>query len=137
MSRVTEHELPQEYRKRTLDEHVSLSARKPVSYLPRSTIEKVLGLTVDDYRKLVERAGNKCVVFSENQTCIQSGAVFAYRNANLASVLDHYSDLLIACDWPRSPEAFVRRVAFEWCEEKAPVMPIIQAAFGEKKSIVG
>jgi hypothetical protein len=131
---VANQDFLQEHRRRTIEEHTNLGKRKPVSYLPIKTIEKVLGLTVDEYRKLVELAGNSCAVFSEKDTCIHSGAVYAYSDADLTFVLDHYSGLLAACSWPVSTGEFVGKIAAEWYEEKNPVMPVIRAAFGDLRN---
>jgi hypothetical protein len=39
-----------------LNAHRRLGPRKPVSYLPIRTIESVLGLSVDEYRAMIEQS---------------------------------------------------------------------------------
>jgi len=102
-----------------------------MSYLPIKTIENVLELTVSDYRSKVEQLGNKSVVFSAEESCIESGAVYVYSDAALEAVLKDYADMLEACHWPISTGEFVKKIASEWLKEDAPVMPVIRAAFGD------
>ena len=128
---MTGENFPEEHRRWTLNEHLNVGCRKPISYLPVKTIEKVLGLTISDYRSKVEQLGNKSVVFSAKERCIESGAVYAYSDAALEAVLKAHADILNACHWPTSTDEFVRKIASEWLEEDAPVLPVIRAAFGD------
>ena len=66
---MTDDDFLQDYKRRTLKEHVTLGQQKAMSYLPLKTIERVLGLTVDEYRREIEQAGNECIVLSEDETC--------------------------------------------------------------------
>src|SRR5882672_5140381 len=64
--------------KQILHSHLSLGRRKAVSYLPIKTVEKVIGLTVTEYRSMVEATGNRCSIFGPKDCCIDSGAIYAY-----------------------------------------------------------
>jgi hypothetical protein len=121
-----------QYRDRTLDEHVRLGSSKPVSYLPLAAIESVLQLKASDYVSLVERNGNRCMVFSPEKTCIKSGAAYAYCESALDELLAKHRDLLQSEKWPSSARAFVKRIASEWVEDDHPVLGVIREAFGEK-----
>lgn|SRR6476469_2037156 len=133
---MTDDDFLQDYKRRTLKEHVTLGQQKAMSYLPLKTIERVLGLTVDEYRREIEQAGNECIVLSEDETCIQSGAVYAYNRTFLALLLEQYSGLLSAQNWPKSPEGFIRNVAARWYADDEPVMPLVRAAFGDGASSI-
>ena len=113
-----------------LDRHVRVGPSKPVSYLPVKTVEKVLNMQVDEYARLIETAGGKCVVFSETETCIESGAIYAYSEVDLASVLESHRGLLLGHDWPCTPLQFVRKIAAEWLDLRSPLRGVIAAAFG-------
>jgi hypothetical protein len=114
-----------------LNAHRRLGPHKPVSYLPIRTIESVLGLSVGEYRAMIEQAGFRCLVIPANESCIASGSVHAYSEFALADVLSAHATALSEHGWPTSSEAFVRRIAAEWLEDGHPVLPIVQIAFGD------
>jgi hypothetical protein len=114
-----------------LNPHWRLGPHKPVSYLPVRTIESVLGLSVGEYRAMIEQAGFRCLVVPVNESCIASGSVHAYSELALADVLSAHATALSEHGWPTSSEAFVRRIATEWLEAGHPVLPIVQIAFGD------
>lgn len=116
---------------RILDCHLTLGSKKPVSYLPIKTIEKVIGISVSEYVLLVERMGNTALVFSEGECCIESGAVYAYSYDDLAEVLAGSEQLLVNCKWPRSPVEFIRKVASGWVDEDKSIVSVIRKAFGD------
>ncbi len=117
--------------KLVLFRHVRVGPSKPVSYLPISTVQSVLNMTVDDYAHLIKQAGGKVAIFSDAETCIKSGAVYAYSEADLASVLTSHHQLLVEHDWPNTPAAFIKRVASEWLDGRNPLCRVIDTAFGE------
>lgn len=114
-----------------LDEHLNIGEGKPVSYLPIRTIRTLLKLDVDQYKSLVEQVGGICAVFLPDQTCIKSGAIYAYHPAGLKRVLDENAQLLRKCNWPTSCEGFVKRISAEWLADDDPMLPVVRAAFGE------
>jgi|GEM_PF-1063881 len=119
------------HRQRTLDEHINVGRDKPMSYLPIKTIERVLGITVSDYRSRVEALGHKCAIFGAEACCIKSGAVYAYSDKELHNVLADHAEVLSANGWPTTSDEFVRRVASEWVEGNEYLAQAIKAAFGE------
>ncbi len=114
-----------------LAKHVHVGAAKPVSYLPISTIEKVLNMPVDAYVHLIEKAGGRYAVFSEADTCIKFGAVYAYSEIDLASVLENYKGVLAEHGWPSVPLEFVKRLATDWLDLHNPLGGVLIAAFGD------
>jgi len=116
---------------RILATHVRVGPFKPVSYLPIDTINKVLNMQADEYARRVEKAGGECVVFSEAETCIKSGAIYAYSEAALASVLENHRGLLVESGWPCTPREFVGKIAAEWLDLHSPLRVVVVAAFGD------
>jgi 8-oxo-dGTP pyrophosphatase MutT (NUDIX family) len=116
---------------RILSEHTNVGPSKPISYLPISTIERLLKMTVADYARLIERAGGSSVVFAETETCIKSGAVYGYSKVDLAYVLVRNASLLAEHSWPQESAEFVTKVAQEWLDEDSPLKRVIDAAFGD------
>lgn len=116
--------------KAILKRHVHVGIEKAVSYLPIYTIERVLGLKVEDYRSLVEHYGNRCIIFAAEGCCIKSGAVFAYSADALQTILEDHFELLSKHQWPVAPLAFVQRIASEWLDANDPILPVIRKAFG-------
>ena len=115
---------------RILSEHINVGLAKPISYLPVNTIENVLKMRVGDYVRLVERAGGKCAVLSADETCIKSGAVYAYSDEDLALILTDNRELLVEHSWPQVPAEFVRRIAAEWFDDESPLRRLVDLAFG-------
>ena len=70
-------------------------------------------------------------MFAGSETCIKSGAVYAYRDRELATILKKHANLLTSHHWPTSVGDFIKKIASEWFDENYPVMPVIRAAFGE------
>lgn len=114
-----------------LEVHVRVGPEKPVSYLPIYTIEKVLGLRVEEYISLIECNGGRSSMFTSQICCIKSGAVYAYSYEDLKAILEYNRDALIRHGWPVSCGRFIERIAYAWLENDNPIMPIIKSAFGE------
>ena len=120
-----------EHAKRILDTHLNVGTGKPVSYLPIKTVEGVIGITVPVYKSMIENMGNRCSLFSPEDSCINSGAIYAYNDICLDKILHDNVDLLSSNGWPATSEDFIRKIALEWFDDENPVMPIIKKAFGE------
>ena len=117
--------------KRLVDNHLSIGPEKSVSYLPIKTVEKVIGITVQDFMSLVERSGNEGIVFAAEDCCISSGAVYAFNRRYLSKILKDNQTILSEHGWPATPVDFIRRIAAEWVDEESPLMPVIRKAFGD------
>jgi hypothetical protein len=113
-----------------IDSHVKVGRHKPLSYLPLKTIENVIGITTAAYQSSVEANGNKCILLGPDESCIESGAAYAYSEPDLTALLDRNKDLLHKRGWPTAPADFVRRLGSEWLPQEDPVMAVVKAAFG-------
>ena len=120
-----------EHAKRILDSHLNIEKEKSVSYLPIKTIEGVIGITISAYKFMIENRGNQAVVFSSDECCIKSGAVYAYNRVYLDAVLKENQDVLSRNGWPIVSEDFIKRIASEWLDDESPIMPVVKRAFGE------
>lgn len=79
---------------RILESHLNIGREKPVSYLPLNTIERVIGIQISEYTAMIEALKNEFSVFTSEECCINSGAVFAYSHRDLANVLRSHCDVL-------------------------------------------
>ena len=120
-----------EYVQETLSTHLHVGRKKPMSYLPIYTIERVIGITISEYRSMAEKLGKQCVVFSADESCIKSGAVYVYCRTALHDILESNRDLLISRGWPTAPGEFIKRIASEWLCPEDPILPVVKRAFGE------
>jgi hypothetical protein len=111
--------------------HTEVGPGKPLSYLPINTIVNVLGMTVEEYQRLVSTAGNDSILLDENRCCIRSGAVYAFSEKSLDGLLKSNFDLLVMFGWPSRSRDFVEKIAVEWVDENHPIFPIVQQAFGD------
>lgn len=114
-----------------LERHLNVGRDKPISYLPIATITQVIGIEISTYTSMLEESGNEFSVFTQEECCINSGAVFAYSRRDLNNVLRKYHDVLTRNAWPTDPNAFVRRLASEWLDDASPILPVVRKAFGE------
>ena len=96
--------------KRLVDNHLKIGPEKPVSYLPIKTVEKVIGITVQDYMSLIERSGNEGIVFGAEDCCINSGAVYAFNCHYLSKILKDNQTILSEHGWPAIPVDFIREL---------------------------
>lgn len=115
-----------------LEEHVNLGPQKPVSYLPLRTVEKVIGLTASEYSSLITKNNNECIVFSAEECCINSGAIYAYDEASLREILNKNEVILVKYGCLTEPRDFIKKIATEWFDLGDPIMPVIRLAFGDK-----
>lgn len=116
---------------RILNSHLILSKRKSVSYLPKNTIENHIGITLEDYTKMILGNKNKYIIFSDKETYIYSGAIFAYNEEFLGELLENNYNIIVENRWTTNPEEFVKRIAFEWIEDDNPIKKIIKLSFGD------
>lgn len=114
--------------------HLKLGIHKTVSYLPIVTVTDVLKLTVDEYIRLIERAGHQAAVFSTERSCIKSGAIYAFSRSDLETVLQDSAPVLTRYGWPVDADSFIERIAWEWLDEDSPILPIVRRAFGDARS---
>jgi hypothetical protein len=120
-----------EHARRILDSHLNVGREKPVSYLPIRTVEEVLGITVPGYRSMIAKLGNQSSVFSADECCIKSGAVYAYSYSDLGDFLQQNQVILYENGWPAIPADFIRRIASEWLDDENPILSVVRKAFGE------
>ena len=114
-----------------LQEHLNIGPKKPVSYLPIKTIEKVLKLSVDAYVGMTTTRGHSSVAFGPDQCCIDSGAVYLYSQAALQQILDQSAGTLMRENYPLDSRGFIAALARDWLPGDHPVMPVIRQAFGD------
>lgn len=122
---------PAEHAMRILDSHLNVGKEKPVSCLPIKTVEGVIGITIPAYKSMIESMGNRWSMFSPEESCISSGAIYAYNDAYLDNILRDNGDLLSSNGWPVTSEDFIRRIASEWLEDDNPILPVVKKVFGE------
>src|SRR5438105_2094526 len=114
-----------------LEKHISLDENKALSYLPIKTIENYLDIEVVRYMELVEASDNECVLLSEKECCIASGAVYCYNKISMEKILLEYQDLVLMCGFPLPVREFVAAIATDWFDTNEPIMPVIRRAFGD------
>jgi hypothetical protein len=103
---------------------------KSLGYLPLQTVHKQLSMKADDLARLIREKGLQAKIFSVEECCINSGAIYVYDLGALQNILDKDRAILEANTWPSDADQFVRHVAKFWLELNHPVYPVIQRAFG-------
>jgi hypothetical protein len=105
---------------------------KAVGYLPIYTINDVLKETIDRRAEALTARGLNVRVFNEGETCIKSGAVFAYDSEMMSRIIDKHRDALANKDWAPAPDYVVNRISIEWYEQDDPIMPFIRDLYNDK-----
>lgn len=103
---------------------------KAIGYLPTNTIERILKVNTDWIEKFCSQNGLRFRVFSEEQTCIKSGAIFVWSEKMLVDVLSRArrGDQLD----PMAPDDFVQLIATEWYDDDHYLMATIRRAFNDE-----
>jgi hypothetical protein len=112
-----------------LESRLDVGPRTAVSFLPIDTIERELGLSVQAYVSMVERAGHQAIVLGIEDCGVAS--VYAYSESDLAEILKSSEPLLREQGWPASPADFIRKLAAERIDAKHALLPVIRRAFGK------
>lgn len=121
----------EQIRQDMLREHLSVDSRKPVSYLPIGTIEKFLGLSVDDYIRTAQERGHSAVVTAADRSPIKSGTVHLFDRAALQRILDQSSDALELANFPVLAADFVVAIGQNWLSSDHPIIHVVRQAFGD------
>lgn len=127
----SELELLPDSLKDILHRHTKLGANKIVSYLPLSTIENVMGISVDTYTSMIEGNGGSYLILGENECCISSGAVYAFLPEELRRILKEHEDILAIAGIECEPTGFIRSIANTWFENGSGITPLLKELFGE------
>lgn len=118
--------------KKLSHEFAKVSAVKPVGY---ETVKFLQDQCHQDPlllgRKLEER-GLKTLLLTGAACSMSSGALYAYHDAALSSMLRERSGVLAEKCWPLTAEGFIRRIAIDWAEEKTPLFDLIADTFNNK-----
>jgi hypothetical protein len=107
-----------------LTKHTRVGLDKAVSYLPLDTVRNILRMEIKQYIVLLEKRVATTLLFSPQERCIKSGAIYAYSYGDLHSLLQAWSDLLSENGWPAEPAEFVKQIACTWLDERHPIMPV-------------
>lgn len=104
---------------------------KPIGYLPLYTLKDLVRVTPE--KVAADAIGRRlaAVLFSPEQCCIKSGALYVYDPVALSKILQAKADTLAEHQLPSDPDRFVAYIAAVWLEPCHPVYPIIAAAFGD------
>jgi hypothetical protein len=122
----------EEYREKTLNDHLSLGPDRCVSYLPIQAISAILNMTAEEYMEMASDLGLNTFLADEGDSCIKSGAVFIYSKDDLSKLIKRYNKVLLKSLWPIEAAPFVQKMSREWLADSHPVKVIIRRAFGER-----
>ena len=122
------------HRKAILNSLTEVGSTKSVGYLPLRTITKLLKIPVDEIRENLNSPTVRTMVFQEDQTCISGGALFAFDDRMMRSIIDRHHQVLQEQKWPPDSSDIIGKLAEEWYERDNPVMPFIRELFGDLTS---
>lgn len=117
---------------RYMDDLFTVGPRKPLGYLPVSTI-LACGWDVTTVSLRAAQAGNEAVWYPGSMCNVASGAVFVWHEASLQALLDANRDILIAADWPLLVNRFVLQVSNTMAPIDTPIYELIGVAFNDRR----
>ncbi len=105
---------------------------KPIGYLQLGSLQ-VRGYTVDKVQQELEARGLKTLVLSDEESDIESGALYVWDHEALGVLLKNNHTILDEAGWPSEPEAFVRHLKVT-APPKSKLFDLIADAFGDTKN---
>ncbi|MFT3673507.1 hypothetical protein [Aestuariivirga sp.] len=102
---------------------------KAVGYLPLRTVEKILNLDRRWIESYCTERGLQFKVFGQDETCIQSGAVYIWSEQQLNLLLGKHH---LHRDAHLSTNEFISLIAKRWFTENDDMMSLIRAAFADE-----
>jgi hypothetical protein len=109
-----------------------IGGAKAVGYLPIYTINDVLKESIVSRVEGLTARGLSVRVFNEGETCIKSGAVFAYEPEMVSRIIDKHQAALLDKSWAPTPAYVINQIAKEWYEENDPIMPFIRDLYNDE-----
>lgn len=103
------------------DDLAQVGPQKPLGYLPRSTITDLCGETIAGAIAWAKQTGLRWANFDADECDINSGAIYVWHEAALASLLRAHAGLLAECGWPTDPASFVATVANNFAADDRPL----------------
>jgi hypothetical protein len=121
-----------------LDDLLSVGPEKPLGYLPLITIRNECKVDVNKLTKFLELNGKKTALFKEDECRIGSGALFAYDQEKLQSLLTTNAEILKKYNWTTDANLFVKYIARVNANYKtqSDLFNLIADAFGDSRNIL-
>jgi hypothetical protein len=114
-----------------LDDLRKVGPEKPLGYLPISTLVKICRVNLGQMEEELKQRGLKTVVLGEEESEVDGGALYAYDEQALSSLLENNRTTLQESGWPTEPEAFVQHLKVS-AGHKTDLFDLIAEAFGDK-----
>lgn len=114
-----------------LDDLRLVGPAKPLGNLPISTIVEDCHVDVTALRRELEQKGLKTLQLSQNESSISSGALYAYDEKALSTLLQNHADVLKKAGWPIEPVAFIRNLHVV-APLESDLFNVIADAYGDK-----
>lgn len=109
----------------------SVGPKKPLGYLPLSTIKRDCGVDPQLLIAEANRQGKISRIFSQTECGIGSGALFVADRVALQKLLSQNSVELKRCGWPDDVNGFINFVAVETAEPETLLFNIVADAFAD------
>ncbi len=112
----------------------AVGPEKPLGYLPVNTIVSVCQMPLVQMINELEQKQLVTRLFSEKESRIFSGALYAYDEPSLQALLNRNRGQLVRAHWPFESDLFVERVAKISVSVASPVFDIIADAFADYRN---
>jgi len=116
----------------SLDDLHHIGPKKPIGYKLLYDLEKLSKVDPAEIELQLQDRGMMTLILTGDDCSMSGGALYAWDNAALSSLLNINKAVLNKHNWPTDTEGFIRHLAIEWAREKTQVFDIIADAFGNK-----
>jgi hypothetical protein len=115
-----------------MDSLWKVGPKKPLGYLPLSTIKGYCGESLSRVMLVLVGRGLDVRVFDPATCAVGSGALYVSDREALQRLLDEHLATLLLAAWPPWASEFVQRVAAEWIggSQQPALYTLIARAFG-------
>jgi hypothetical protein len=121
-------------RKKYLNDLLDVGPKKPLGYLPLSTIRGHCKVNPEDIAQYLQQKGMEVRLWHESFCRVSSGALYAYDAKALQDLLDKNAPILTEAKWPTAAEQFVNHVATELAPSYTPLFDVVADAFADQNN---
>lgn len=118
-------------RQRYFDDLDRVGPQKPLGFLPLRTITDFHHQDPLVVAQNAQNRGLLAIIIEEKDCMVYTGALCVADENALGQLLNARSDVLEKYNWPKEPEAFMRKVCGVFAPEKTPLYDLIADAFAD------
>ncbi len=114
-----------------LNDLLDVGPKKPLGYLPLSTISDICNVNVDDVANYLVKKGIETRIWKEDFCRIDGGVLYAYDSDSLQKLLNQNISVLYDAGWSTHVDGFVIQVVTKLAPHYSPIFDLIADSFAD------